>query len=180
MKKQFLEVGEIVAPHALAGELKVYPWCDTPAFLTSFKRLYLKEGQEQIEIEWCKVHKSMVLLKIKGVDSIEEARLLRGKVLFINREDAVLEEGAFFVQDLMGLAVLDVDTGQGYGVLSQVSKTGANDVYHIARDGKEALIPAIPQVIIDIDIEGGRMLIRPINGLFEVENGGGEGDDYAV
>ena len=82
-----------------------------------------------------------------------------------------MEEGQCFVQDLIGLRVVDADDGREYGVLTQVTETGANDVYHIRfADGKERLIPAIPQVVLDIDLEEERMTIRPLEGLFDDED----------
>ena len=108
-------------------------------------------------------------MKIKGFDTVEQAQLLRNKILYMNRGDVELEEGSYFVQDLIGLDVIDIDDGTVYGKLSDVSVTGANDVYHIKRpDGKkEWLIPAIPDVVIDTDITNGKMMIRKMEGLFD-------------
>ena len=110
----------------------------------------------------------MVLLKLEGVDTPEAAQALRGRVLWLDREEDTLEEGQYYLQDLMGLSVKDADTGEVYGTLRDVTETGANDVYHVAfPDGRVQLVPAIPQVVLDIDLEGGVMLIRPLEGLFQ-------------
>ena len=94
-----------------------------------------------------------------------------GKVVWMNREDFELEEGEYFIQDLIGLKVIDADNeNKVYGELSDVSFTGANDVYHIKKDGKEYLIPCIPDVVIDTDIYEGIMKIRPIKGIFGDED----------
>ena len=109
----------------------------------------------------------MVLLKLEGVDTPEAAQALRGRVLWLDREEDTLEEGQYYIQDLIGLSVEDADTGERYGILRDVTETGANDVYHVAfPDGRVQLVPAIPQVIAKIDIDGGKMLIRPLEGLF--------------
>ncbi|WP_040195976.1 ribosome maturation factor RimM [Candidatus Soleaferrea massiliensis] len=168
MKKQFLETGKIVTTHGIKGELKVMPWCDTPEFLLDFDTLYLQKGQKPIEIENARIQKNMVLLKIRGCDTVEDAVKLRGQVLYLNRDDVELEEGGFFMQDLIGVEVLDADDGRRYGEICDVTETGANDVYHIRfEDGCVKLIPAIKDVVKEIDIEENRMLIRPLRGLFD-------------
>ncbi len=172
MKKQFLETGEIVTTHGIKGEVKVYPWCDSPEFLLDFDRLYLDSaGKKQLTVTSARLQKNMVLLTFEGVDSIEDAKPLRGKTLYLNRDDVQMEEGEYFVQDLMGLEVVNADDLRPYGTLTQVSQTGANDVYHILfPNQKEYLIPAIPQVVIRTDLEEGKMYIRPLKGLFDDEN----------
>ncbi len=165
--KRYLETGEIVAVFGIKGEVKVYPWCDTPEFLTEFSTLYKKDGSP-LEIERARVQKSMVVMKIKGCDSVEQAQKLRGTVLFMDREDVELEEGSYFIQDLVGMRVEDAASGRVYGVITQVSETGANDVYHVKKeDGSMCYIPAIPQVVAETDVEGGVMKITPLEGLFE-------------
>jgi 16S rRNA processing protein RimM len=171
MKKRFLECGKIVSTHGVRGELKVMPWCDGPEFLAGFENLYLDAGAQSLRVESCRAQNSMALVKFAGVDTVESAVALRGRVLYIDRQDAPMETGDYFVQDLIGLKVVDADSGAEYGILNQVSPTGANDVYHILfPDGRERLIPAIRDVVISVDIEGGVMAIRPLKGLFDDEN----------
>lgn len=167
MKKRFLECGKIVSTHGLRGEVKVLPWCDGPEALLPIKTFYLDKGATPKKAEKCRVQKNMVLLKLEGVDTPEAAQALRGRVLWLDREEDTLAEGQYYIQDLIGLTVEDADTGEVYGTLQDVSETGANDVYHVAfPDGRVQLVPAIPQVVERIDIDGGRMLIRPLEGLF--------------
>ncbi len=168
MVKQYLETGRIVGTHGVRGEMRVEPWSDSPESLCRLKALYLDGGKKKLDIVSIRPHKSMILLKVRGVDSMEAAQAMRGTVLFLNRDDVQLEEGRHFVQDLIGLKVLDADSGKQYGELTDVSRTGANDVYHLrSADGKETLIPAIPDVVICIDLEEGVMEIRPLRGLFD-------------
>ncbi|MBR1562282.1 MAG: 16S rRNA processing protein RimM [Ruminococcus sp.] len=165
--KKLLEAGKIVTVFGLKGEVKVQPWCDTPEFLCEFDTLYYKSGTP-VNVERARVQKNMVIMKIEGTDSVEEAQKLRNRVLYIDREDVELDEGCYFIQDLIGLTVMESKDGKVYGKLSDVSQTGANDVYHIkAEDGKEYLIPAIPEVIDSIDLEGGIMKITALDGLFD-------------
>lgn len=171
MLKQYLETGKIVTTHGLRGEVKVYPWNDDPAELLDFDVLYLNRGKTALNVENARVQGATVIMKFEGIDVIEKAQELRGKVLYLNRDDVELEEGQHFVQDLIGMEVFDVDDGHLYGKLTDVSKTGANDVYHITfPDGRLRLIPKIPQVVISVDVEAGKMLIRPLEGLFDDEN----------
>ncbi len=169
MKKQFLECGEVVSTHGIIGEVRVYPWCDSPEFLVSLKRVYLKKGEQLLTVERARAHKNIVILKLAGIDTIEQAAQLRKKTLYLNRDDAKLGKDEFFVQDIIGAKVVDADTAEEYGVLTDVMQTGANDVYVIKHGSEEHLIPAIPQVIIHTDPDAGVITIRPIPGLFHPE-----------
>ena len=171
MKKQYLESGKIVGTHGIKGEVRIEPWCDSPQFLAAFKKLYLDDrGESFIEVK-SRPHKNITLCKIKGVDDIDDAQKLRGKIVYIDRGDIQLGEGVNFVQDLIGLEVTDADTGETYGKLTDVLRTGANDVYEITSpDGKKYLAPVIDEVIIEKNIDEGFVLIRPMKGLFDDEN----------
>ncbi|MGN0638798.1 MAG: ribosome maturation factor RimM [Huintestinicola sp.] len=166
--KRFLEIGKIVAVQGLKGEIRVDPWCDSPDFLCEFEQLYFNKGETPVTVVRARPHKNIVLMKIEGVDTPEDAQKLRGKILYMDREDVELEEGCYFVQDLIGLEVIDADDNTVYGRLSQVTATGANDVYHIKNGENEYLIPAIPDVIVKTDIENGQLLIRKMEGLFDI------------
>lgn len=171
MVKQFLETGKITGTHGLKGEVRVQPWADSPEFLAEFDELYLDKGTRKLEIKDARVHKNMLIMKIDGVDTIDDAEKLRDKVLYMNREDVELEEGAYFVQDLIGLEVLDNESGEKIGTLDEVSETGANDVYHVKNAaGKVYLIPAIPDVIREISPEEGFIRIFKMKGLFDDED----------
>lgn len=169
--KQFLETGKIVGTHGLKGEMRVQPWSDTPGFLTSFNRLYLDpDGMESLKVSSCREHGNIVLLKAEGINDISSAEKYRNKVIYIDRRDVKLEKGSYFVQDLIGCDVFDADSGEKYGCVTDVSKTGANDVWHIDIRGREYLIPVIPDVVISTDVENGKITIRPLKGLFDDED----------
>lgn len=173
MLQQFLEAGKIVGTHGVKGELRVEPWCDSPAFLKRFKTLYWKQGGEMtpVAVRGSRVHKNLLLVLLEGVDSIEQADTLRGRVLYLDRKDARLPKDRFFIADLIGVEVFDVDTERRYGKVTEVFKTGANDVYQVTDDaGKNYLIPVIEDVVLDTDIENRRMTIRPIKGIFDDED----------
>lgn len=170
MRRDYLEVGKIVSTHGIKGEVRVDPWCDGPAFLKQFKTLYYdKNGARPVAVKACRPHSNIAILKLEGVDTVEAAAALRNKVLFMARADASLPDNHFFIQDLIGCRVCDADApDKQYGVLTDVSTTGANDVWHVTDDsGKEYLLPAIPPVVIDTDIDNERILIRPLKGIFD-------------
>lgn len=174
MQKQYLEVGRIVGTHGIRGEMRVECWANSPDFLKKFKKLYLDEGKTEIAVS-CRPHKNIALMTVKGVGSIEEADTLRGKVLYIDRDDVTLEEGEHFVQDIIGLKVTDADNGTVYGVVSDVLKTGSNDVYEMKADegrlgGKLYYIPVIPDIIDRFDFDEGAVYIHPMKGLFDDED----------
>ncbi len=172
MIKQYLEVGQIVGTHGVRGEVRVNPWCDSPEFLKKFKTLYFdNKGNKAIKIVSSRVHGNVVLMKIENVDTVEQAAVYRNKVLFMNRSDAHLSKNTWFIQDLIDCEVIDINSGAVYGVISDVSQTaGANDVWHVTKDGKEYLLPAIPPVVKKIDVEGGKILIEPLKGIFDDED----------
>ena len=147
MKKQFLDSGKIVGTHGIKGEVRIDPWCDSPEFLCAFKKLWLDEnGTEFIEVK-SRPHKN------------------------INRDDINLAEGVHFVQDLIGLEVKDAGNGRVYGKISDVLRTGANDVYEIKdADGKTYLAPVIDDVVKEINVNDGYVLIVPMKGIFDDED----------
>jgi 16S rRNA processing protein RimM len=167
-KKKYLEAGQIVATHGIRGEVRVQPWCDSPEVLSKLAVLYYDEGKTPIKVS-TRPHKNIAVMKIKGVDTVQDAAALRGRILYLDRNDLKLPDGVYFIQDLIGLRVIDADTGEEYGILTDVSPTGANDVYHIKTPEGEVLIPAVPSVVIDTDIDEGIMRILPIKGMFDDE-----------
>ncbi len=171
MIKDYLEIGEITGTHGVHGEMRVNPWCDSPEFIKKFKTLYLdKNGSKSVRVS-SRPHGNIALIKIEGIDDVESARKMRGTVLWLKRSDAKLPEGNYFIAELIGCSVFDADDpSKCYGVLTDVSETGANDVWHITKDSKEYLIPAIPDVVIETNVASDRILIRPLKGIFEDEN----------
>lgn len=171
MKKKFLETGKIVGTHGVRGMVRIQPWCDTAEFLCGFKKLYLDlEGTEHINITSAKPHGNIVIASIKGIDTIEKAETFRNKIVYIDRNDVVLEEERYFIDDIIGCTVFDADSDKILGVISDVSATGANDVWHIKNGEKEYLIPCIDEVVISVDIDSDRVVIRPLKGIFDDEN----------
>lgn len=164
--KNFIETGKIVNIHGLKGEVKIMPWSDSADFLCQFDILYCGKDKKKFEIEYSRVHKNMVLAKFKDINTPESANKLRNNIVYLDRDEIELEEGTFFIADLIGLTVKDADSGVEYGVVNDVFQTGANDVYEVKENDKFYYIPAIPDVIIETNIENKYILIRPLEGLF--------------
>lgn len=157
-----IESGKIVGTHGLRGEIKVEPWCDAPAFLLQFKVLYI--GGKPYPAASGRVHKSLALIKLEGVDSPQEAQALRDQIVHIDRSGVELPEGRYFVRDLIGLSVVDRGVGR-VGTLYDVMSLPAHDVYRVQGGDGEHYIPAIPQFVKAIDIEAGIVHVELIEGM---------------
>ncbi len=171
MIKKYLETGKIVGTHGIRGMVRVQAWSDSGEFLTEFKRFFLSpDGESELKAQKIQPHGGVVLIAFKGVDTVEQAESLRGKILYISRDDISLPDGRYFINDLLGCEVFDADSGEKYGEISEVSQTGANDVWHIKSGDKEYLLPAIDEVIVTVDPENERLEIRPMKGIFDDED----------
>ena len=172
MIKEYLEVGQIVGTHGVRGEMRVNPWADGPEFLKQFKTLYYdNKGEKSVRVISARPHGNVVILKLEGVDTVESASAMRNRVLFIRRADAKIAKSSYFISELIGCEVTDADNPDiCYGTLTDVSETGANDVWHITRNGTEYLIPAIPDVVVAVDVASNSVRIKPLRGIFDDEN----------
>jgi len=160
MQKQWLEAGRIVGTHGVRGEVKVEPWADEPAFLLDFEEVQL--NGKLYAVEQSRVHKTQVLLKLKGVDTVEDASLLRGKIVSINRDDAQLEDGVVFIADLIGLPVYD-EAHNELGKITEVLTLPANDVY-VVKGAHEYMIPVVKEFVLTVDTTAG-VTIRLVEGM---------------
>ena len=160
MKQRYLEAGQIVSTHGIRGELKVLPWADGPEFLTLFDRIYLK-GREYA-LESARVLKTCVLLKLQGVDTVEAAQALRDAVVQVNREDVELEEGTYFIADLIGLSVLDGE--RKVGVIREILTMPGNDVY-VVQGEHTYMIPAVKEFLLETNLDQGYVRVKLIEGM---------------
>lgn len=163
MKAQYLEAGKIVNTHGIAGEVKIIPWADGPEFLLDFDTLYI-DGKP-MDVQRARVHKNCVLAKLAGIDDINEAMKLKEKVVSIHRDDAKLEEGALFLADLLGLEVRDADSGEVLGTLSEVLTPPASNVYVVTGGKHRHMIPAVPEFIVETNLDEGYLRVRLIEGM---------------
>jgi len=158
--EKLIVVGKIVAPHGVRGDVRVIPLTDFPERFKQLKQVLLDDGTN-LAIESVKYHKESVLLKFSGLDDRNTIEHLRGKLLKIEKKDAVkLQEGEYYHFDIIGLKVVD-EAGEYLGVITDILRTGSNDVYIAEQDGKRPLlIPALKKVVTKIDVEGGQMIVK--------------------
>lgn len=169
--KRYLEIAKAVSTQGVRGELRCQYYCDAPEVLCEFDELYLNKGERKIRIERAYPHKNLVILKIEGVNTVEDAQKYIGKMFYLDREDAELPEETYFIQDIIGLAVKDYNTGEVYGRITEIFQNGAADVYALKNDeGKQLMFPYIDEIVKKIDIENGEIIITPLDGLFEFED----------
>lgn len=168
--EQLLQVGIISSTHGVRGEVKVFPTTDDMKRFKKLKEVQVDTGKEKktLQIEGVKFFKQFVILKFKGYDTLDDIVVYKGKSLFVDRKNAVrLNKDEYFIADLIGIKVENEDQSFS-GILSDVIETGANDVYVIKTpEGKEVLIPAIKECILQVDVESGFMQVHLLDGLLD-------------
>ncbi len=165
---KYLECGKIINTHGVKGAVKLESWCDSPETLADLSAIYFKIGDsfEQRKIISATVMKHQVMAYIDGITDIDTAASLKETVVYADRDDIPLDDGDFFIIDLVGLPVIDIDSGVEYGKISEVFNTGASDIYTVKTADGDRMIPAVPEFIIEIDTERG-VFVRPIEGMFD-------------
>lgn len=161
---QYIEFGKITSTHGIKGEMKIYPYTDDADNILKLKKVYI--NSLEYKVSSIKFHKNMFIAKLKGIDTIEQAEKVRNYI--IQREldeNEVLEEDTYYIKDLVNCAVF-LEDGTEFGKLIDVFQTGANDVYVIkTSDSTEVLIPAIKDVVKNIDIKSKKIVIELMEGL---------------
>jgi 16S rRNA processing protein RimM len=166
--KQYLEAGKIVGTHGVKGEVRTLSFCRTKEELAGFRTLYMDDkGERAFAVASGRVHKNIVILKLAEIDTPQKADALRNRVLYANREDIPLSDGEYFHQDIIGLEVIDAESGGCYGKVSDILNNGGGDIFEIVEaSGKKVLISAEGGVVKGIELQRGRLLICPIKGMF--------------
>ncbi len=155
-----MAVGQIINTHGIKGELKIYPLTDDTRRFRKLK--YVIIDDKEVKVSWCKLQNDRVIIKLEGIDSIEQGEKLKTKYINVRREDAVnLPEDTYFIADLVGCEVFDTKD-EYIGKVHEVIKTGSNDVYWIKKDKKEVLVPAMKEFVPLIDIKEKKIIIRPV------------------
>ena len=147
--------------HGVRGEVKIQPWADSPEFLKDFGTLYIDGAP--VKVRSARVHKGCVIASLEDIDDVNGAMRLKGKLVSIDRRDAKLPEGGYFIQDIIGARVAD-ENGAEVGTLAEVLNLPGSDVY-VVRGEREILIPAVPQFILSRDIDAGVITVRMMEGL---------------
>jgi len=162
MKDEYIETGKIVNTHGNRGEVRLQPWADSPDFLTGFDHFYI-DGSP-VKVLSAKVHKGCVIATLEGVDNIDAAIRLKNKIIKVKKKDVNLGEDRFFIADLIGLKVIDAETGESLGSVTDILSLPSNNVYVIKGD-REILVPAVPEFIIETNLKEGFIKLRLIEGL---------------
>ena len=173
---EYIEAGRITSAHSFRGEVKIQSWCDTPEFLMKFKIFYLDEkGGSFLTVDKMRPANNLLVASFNEIDSEETAFKFKNKIIYIKKQDAELDEGTFFISDMIGLPVFDFETGEKYGVLCDVFSNGASDIYVVRTDIvevvnkknkiKEVLIPNVPAFVKKVSLDEG-VFVTPIEGMF--------------
>lgn len=165
---QYLEIGKVNNTHGLKGEVKLTMWCDGIDYIKQLKTVYLDDkGENPLTLLSARQQKNVAILKFAELTTVEMAEALKNKVLYCNRDDAQIDEDAHYLADIIGCYVVDIDTEEEYGRVVDVLNYGASDIYDIESWGKHTLMPAIPDVIKEINTEYQVIRIKPMKGLFD-------------
>lgn len=165
--KNYFCIGKIVGTRGLNGELKVEPYTDFPEDFYEIKNIFLDIESEPLDIKNIRVHKSQVLMLLTNVQNRTQAEFMRGKLLYAFKKDIPLDEDRFFIEELKGCLVEDVNSNEIYGKVKDIFNTGANDIYSIVdEEGKEYLLPIIEGTVKEINLEAEKIMINPIKGVF--------------
>ena len=170
MKQTYLEGGRICTSHGVNGLVKVEHLCDSTKVLLSVKRIYFKERDGSFTeraVRSCSVMGQFLLMGIDGINSREDAIAYRSRSFYLNREDIPLADGAMFIADMVGLPVYHAESGESLGTLSEVNEVAGRRIYYVSYQGREVLIPDVPEFIKEISEERG-MRVLPIPGLFDM------------
>ena len=153
-----LEVGKIVNTHGLRGEVKVVPWTDYPEVFADIDFVYVKKKSEY--------QKNNLIVRFSQITDINMAEKYKNQVIYAEREIlGELPEGVYYIADLIGLDIVTED-GEKIGTVSDVFNTGSNDIYEVKREGKKnLLLPVIDDVVLNIDVDSGKITVRMMDGL---------------
>jgi 16S rRNA processing protein RimM len=168
MDKKYIECGKIINTHGCKGGLKVEPWCNSPEDFIALKKIYVKNKNDFLQYTAAKasVFKQFVILELKEIDDMDKAIALKNVTLYADREDFTLEDGEYFITDIIGLDVIDSDNGKVYGKVKEIINRGASDIYVVDTPNGERMIPAVDEFIVNVDIQKG-ITVKTIEGLLD-------------
>ena len=158
--KEFMTIGQISKPHGVKGEVKVFPLTDNVKRFKKLKTVFIDD--KEVKVVWCKLQSDRAILKLEGIESMDDAEKLRNKYLNIRREDAIrLPKDTHFIVDIIGCSVYDSNE-VFIGEVKEIIKTGYNDVYWVKNGKKEVLVPVLKEIVYDIDVENKKIVIKPV------------------
>lgn len=165
-KKQYLECAIIINTHGVRGDVKLESLCDSPEVLAELERVFVHENGKyrEIKVTHTSIFKQFVLATLEGVTDMDQAAAMKGTTLYASRDDFELEEGDYFIADLIGLSIIDVDNGKTYGTVKEVINRGASDIYVVKTPNGERMMPAVEEFVKRIDLDKG-IFVKTIPGL---------------
>jgi 16S rRNA processing protein RimM len=165
-RKEYLECATVINTHGVRGDVKLESLCDSPEVLASLERVFVLENGKyrEIEVKHASVFKQFVLATLDGIDDMDKAMAMKGTTLYAAREDFVLEDGDYFIADLIGLDVIDNLNGKKYGRIVDVINRGASDIYVIKTEDGERMMPAVEEFVKKVDLDEG-VFVETIPGL---------------
>ena len=168
MDKKYIECGKIINTHGCKGGLKVDPWCNSAEDFTDLKHFYIKSknGFDKYTALKASIFKQFVILELKEIDDMDKAIALKNVILYADRGDFKLEEGEYFLTDIIGLDVIDFENGKNYGKVVDIINRGASDIYVVETPNGEKMIPAVDEFIVEINVNSG-IKVRTIDGLLD-------------
>lgn len=172
MAEDLVVIGQITRPHGVRGEVRVNLFTDSPDSLKQFKKLFVRrQGQPDrvVRIEVMKPHKASVILKLEGTGNRNDAEDLVGAEILVRRAELpVLDDGEFYWVDLIGLEVYEADNGAFLGCIENMMATPADDMMIVKKDDREAILPFREEIVLEVDLDAGRVVVRPPEGLLEL------------
>lgn len=165
-KKQYLECAIIINTHGVRGDVKLESLCDSPEVLADLKRVFVLENGKyrEIKVTHTSIFKQFVLATLEGVTDMDQAAAMKGTTLYASRDDFELDEGDYFIADLIGLPIIDVDNGKTYGTVKEVINRGASDIYVVKTPNGERMMPAVEEFVKKVDLDKG-IFVKTIPGL---------------
>ncbi len=165
---QYLELGKVNNTHGIKGEIKLTMWCDSIDYIKQLKTVYLDDkGQKSLTLVSARQQKNIAILKFQEIGSIEQAELLKNKIIYCNRDDAPLEEGKHYLVDVIGCIVVDVNTNEEYGKIVDIQNHGSCDIYDVVKNKKHFLLPVIDDIVKEVNTDDKIVKINPMKGLFD-------------
>ncbi len=168
MSQKFIECAKIINTHGCYGALKLESWCNTPQILASLKKVYMLDGGQYkaYKVKKASVFKQFVIAELDGISDMDSAMAKKNKILYADRSDFSLDEGEYFISDIIGIPVIDAENGTEYGTVCDIINRGASDIYVVDTPNGERMIPAVDEFIIRVDIKKG-VFVKVISGLLD-------------
>ncbi len=164
---EYIECGRITTTHGVRGAVKVEPWCDSPEVLAGFDRVYIHDVRGYVPHAVLSrfIKAGVVVMTLENIPDMMTAESLKGEILYAHRDQIPVEEGAMLLCDMIGLPVIDADSGKQYGTLARIDESPASDLYVVDTPAGDVLLPAVDAFIKEVNPDG--VFVTPIPGFFD-------------